>query len=555
MSSRGGAERLGETKRFWGRMRSFRLRIALLSVVLSGVVLIVFAGFTLAAVQRTSLSRIDEDIREFAHRHLIEPQGPERWDRVSEALGYFFGDEEGEGFILLVKDRDNTVAHISSNWPDEIPTDAFAPPDMDYAPADPPPVREGPDDLDAGPPGAMQNGPDGARSPRRPPPGMRGPPPGRGLRGEGFGPPRGRPQPPWAAPAPLKTPEFQTRSAGGTEWRIGVMGNPEVTLVLGLDLKRLNAEIAQVRRALLMVLPAALLFIALGAWWISERALKPINALSATVEQVTAKGLDQRIVVQDEDQEFSRLIAVFNEMMDRLEEGFNQAVRFSADASHELKTPLAILQGQLERGIHEAPPNSDEQRRYSTLAKEVQRLKSIVRKLLLLSRADAGELNLNLRPLNLSVLLEGISEDCETLAPHLRIKSDLTPGLRVMADADLMKQVLQNLASNAIKYSRKGGAVSLKLRARDKSVRFTIANTGKNIPPEDREKVFKRFFRSDRARRRRIRGAGLGLSLAREIVRAHHGELRLQDTQKGITAFSLTLPRTDKETDGQGLRF
>jgi len=310
-----------------------------------------------------------------------------------------------------------------------------------------------------------------------------------------------------------------------------------------VNLKRVNAEMAQVRYGILTSLPIALLFVAVGAWWSSQRALKPIQAVTGVIKRIRAKGLDQRISGEEADREFAELIAVFNDMMDWLEKSFRQAIRFSADASHELKTPLTVLQAQLERAVHEAEPGSDEQRRYVAFGKELQRLKGITQKLLLLSRIDAGELNLNLRPLNLTRLLEGVIEDTEILAPQLEVECNLTPDLWVKADADLLKQVIQNLAANAVKFNIKGGSIRLTLNANDEQVRFIIANTGPGIPLEDRTKIFTRFYRGDKARNRQISGAGLGLSLAREIVRAHQGELILEDSSEGSTVFSLTFPR------------
>ena len=516
------------------RIRSFKLRIALLSTLLSGAVLVVFGSLTLASVQRINLQDIDKDIREFGHRHLREFGGPRHWERVSEAARFLRGDGEEDALILLVKDSSGRAEYASPNWPADFTIEAF-------------PTPEGHPDQEALP------GAQGSSPPRRPPPGMpppdgrRGPDPGgREQRGPREGRPgsRGGPfpgQPP--LPAALSAPELSTWMADGLEWRVGVMSSEDITIVLGLNMKRLNAEMAQVRRALLTALPLALLAIAAGAWWVARRALKPIEALTGTIKRVKDKGLDQRVSGQDVDREFSELIAVFNAMMDWLEKSFRQAIRFSADASHELKTPLTILQAQLERAQNEPEPGSDEQRRYEALAKELQRLKSITKKLLLLSRIDAGELKLNLCPLNLSQLVEAIVEDTETLAPHLTVQSRIVPDLWVMADADLMKQVTQNLATNAIKYNRKGGYVHMDLQATDQRVRLVTANTGHGIRPKDRDKVFVRFYRGDKSRSRRVSGAGLGLSLAREIVRAHHGELVLQDSSEGTTVFTLTLPR------------
>ncbi len=492
------------------RIRSFRFRIALFSVAVSGVVLAVFVSLTFAALHRISVQRIDKDIREFTHKHLVQPPGPRHWERVGDSLRFFLEDEDENTFILLVKDHDGVTLYVSPNWPWDLSADEFPAPDAwgrypDVRPQQRPPSR-----------------------PRPPPEG------GQDLQ---------QPGPPDGLPKPLKTPEFSTRNAGGDKWRIGMTGNQDLTIVLGLNLRRLNAEIAQVRHALFAILPIALLFVALGAWWVSQRALKPIEAVTKTIKQVKAKGLDQRITGQNEDREFSELIAVFNDMMNWLERSFHQAIRFSADASHELKTPLTVLQAQLEQAVHEAAPGSDEQRRYVALGKELQRLKSITQKLLLLSRIDAGELKLNLRPLNLSQLLEGIVEDTEVLAPTLTVEGELAPDLWVMADADLMKQVIQNLAANAVKFNHKGGFVRFKLQADDSQLDFTIANSGKGIAPEDRDKVFTRFYRGDKARSRGVSGAGLGLSLAREIIRAHQGELVLEPTMDANTVFSLTLPR------------
>lgn len=243
---------------------------------------------------------------------------------------------------------------------------------------------------------------------------------------------------------------------GGRSWRIGVMGNTRLTMILEINLENFNSEMQQVRNAFFIVLPVALLLIAAGGWLLAQRALRPVTALTQTAEQITVRGLDQRIPVEDKDKEFMRLITVFNRMMDRLEKSFGQAVRFSADAAHELKTPLTILQGQLEQAVQGAQAGSEEQRTYSELLEEVQRLKAITRKLLLLSRADSGQLSLSMELLDLSELLEDICEDTRILAPHLTVGKDIAPDLRVKADSDLICQVPRNLTDNAIKFNWEG---------------------------------------------------------------------------------------------------
>ncbi len=489
-------------------LRSFRLRIALFSVLVSGVVLAVFVSLTIEAVHRITEQRMDERIKEFAHKHLVGPREPGHWERVSDSLRFFLGDDKKEAFILLVKDRDGGTLYVSSNWPRELSADLFPAANAWGRYSEPPPDTSRP---------RRSRGPQDAKNTRQ------------------TSPP--------AMPTQLKTAEFFTREADGIKWRIGMTGSPELTFVLGLNTRRITEEMAQIRHAVLMALPIALLLVAVGAWWISQRALKPIQAVTGTIRVVKTKGLSQRISDQNEDREFSELIALFNDMMDWLENSFRQAVRFSADASHELKTPLTVLQAQLEQAVHEAEPGSAEQRRYVAFGRELQRLKSITQKLLLLSRIDAGELKFNLRPLDLSQMVEGIAEDTEILAPEVRVESDITPGIQVMGDADLMKQVIQNLAANAVKYNYKGGFIRMTLQADGQRIRFSIANSGSGIPPEDRDKVFTRFYRGDKARSRTVSGAGLGLSIAREIVRAHQGELVLETSSEENTVFSMALPR------------
>jgi len=535
--------------------RSFRLRIALLSVVVSGVLLAAFGGWTWIVFQRMNLRRIDDEIRQLGHRHLSANQGPEHWERVEESLQFFLGEKEEDAFLLLVKGRDNVVLHRSANWPEDLPPESFpAPSDTDeYMRVQPPPLRDGGPPEPPPPDPAQSAGEGRSDFDRAPPPPQPQPPPGRRAPPSardhyrpredraGLLPLPGQPPP---APVHLRAPEFSTRNAGGQSWRMGVLGNPNVTLALAFSMSRFDADMVQVRRAFLLAIPVALVLIAVGGWLISQRALHPIKALTRAAETITAKGLDQRIPAEKEAIEFTRLTTVFNEMLDRLEKSFNQAVRFSADAAHELKTPLTILQGRLEQAIQEAQPDSDQQRVCSQLLAEVQRLKAIIRKLLLLSLADAGQLKLNRQPLNLTETLQAVCEDAEVLAPHLTVEKKLTPDVWIHADAHLIRQVVQNLTQNAVKFNRPGGSVKFWLKEKRGAVRFTVANTGPGIPPEDRGRIFERFYRADKARSRRIDGVGLGLSLSREIVRAHHGEIRLEDTPDGITAFSMTLPAT-----------
>jgi heavy metal sensor kinase len=321
------------------------------------------------------------------------------------------------------------------------------------------------------------------------------------------------------------------------------MANSEAVLTDGVNLARFEAEMARVRTAFLAGMPAALLGIALGSWLVSRRALRSVESLAQAAEGVTASTLDQRIPDAGAETEFARLIRVFNHMLDRLERSFRQAMRFSADAAHELKTPLTILQGEIEQALQEAPPGSPQQQTLNDLLEEVQRLKSIVRKLLLLAQADAGQLRLAPEAVDLSQAVVALCDDTEALASHLSVRRDIVPDIQVQADPDLLAQVLQNLSTNAVKYNQEGGWIEFRLRPASRSVALTVSNSGPEIPAGDHDRVFERFYRADPARSRtRADGTGLGLSLSREIARAHGGELVLEQSRDGMTSFVLRLP-------------
>ncbi len=236
------------------------------------------------------------------------------------------------------------------------------------------------------------------------------------------------------------------------------------------------------------------------------------------------------------------LLKVFNQMMGRLERSFKQALRFSADAAHELKTPLAILQGELECALQQVDSGSELQQKFSHLLDEVCRLSTIVRKLLLLSLADAGQMRLHAIEMDLSKMLVDLTDDLEILAPELELQSEIGQNLKIWGDRDLIVQVLQNLLTNAIKYNLPSGWVRIEAKLYGFTVCVTVSNSSETIPISEHKQIFERFHRGGSARNRQIEGTGLGLSLSREIARAHGGDLKIDRTPPGQTAFTLTLP-------------
>lgn len=483
------------------KIRSFQFKIALVSLLLSGLALCVFGVLAWIFFYRMGLERVDQELRSWGQMQLSKYRVLREWERFEQDMTLVFGRPgQRDAVILMVKDRQGNIIYRSADWPSGIDPAQFPSPQvLKITPAPPAPDR-------------------------RPPPD------------------EGEPPQPWNAPRFVIPEPFHTAPAGDRAWRLGVMANEQATLALGVNLDGFLAEMRRVRLAFLTALPAALLLIAAAGWLVSRRALRPVRRVAETARSITAQGLGQRIPMKSEDYEFEELVTVLNRMLDRLQLSFQQATRFSADAAHELKTPLTILQGELEQALRDAPADSAQQQVLGDLMGEVLRLKAIVQKLLLLSKADAGQLQLNLDPVDLIQLIEEMVDDMAILAPGLTIEQDLLPAARVRADGDLLRQVLQNLASNAIKYNRPDGTIRLRLRREATVIRFTIANTGEPIPTEERERIFDRFYRGDKSRGRRVDGVGLGLALAREIVHAHQGKLILDEPLEGMTAFTMTLP-------------
>lgn len=243
-------------------------------------------------------------------------------------------------------------------------------------------------------------------------------------------------------PPPDLNYRLVTRRTNQGSWRIAAAYLPQGQVAIAVSLQTIDQEMATIRNIFLVAIPGTLLIVAIGAWMLSGQALRPMRQLTTVMQQITASGLDQRVPSRNTDAEFVELIQVFNRMLERLERSFTQASRFSADAAHELKTPLAILQGELELTLQQAAPGSALQQSLSSLLDEVRRLSGIVRKLLLLSLADAGQMGIYRVQLDLSEMLAGIVEDLESLAPDLSVQTEIAPKLIVWGDRHLLTQVL-----------------------------------------------------------------------------------------------------------------
>ncbi|WP_321206858.1 sensor histidine kinase [Tolypothrix tenuis] len=493
------------------KIRSFRLRIALLFAMLAGGALAGFGSISWWLIHEAKVSRLDAKLEA-----LLSRPHPPREDILQSYLPSFeqlLPQELGTGketpIALLVRERDGKTLYQSELWSADFNLNGLWPSQPKFLPSQ-----------------------FHRRDRQRPPntPGISQPPLDRLFPLE---PPLDRPPP---------HPKLVTQRTKTGTWRIGAIAFHESQIAIAVSLQGIDREMAIIRDVFLISIPIVLLIITTSAWVLSYGALRPIRELVVAIRQVTVKGLDQRVPIAATDTEFVELIQVFNQMLERLERSFKQASRFSGDAAHELKTPIAILQGELERTLQKAEPGSKLQQNLSNLLDEVSRLSGIVRKLLLLSLADAGKMNLHQVEVNLSEILAEMVEDMELLAPHLQVIAEITPRLKVKGDHDLLTQVLQNLFSNAIKYNLPEGWMRINARQQGKTVLVTISNSSPEIPTSDRDRIFDRFYRGDPARTRKVEGTGLGLSLAKEITIAHNGKLTLDSTPPNQTSFTLSLP-------------
>jgi signal transduction histidine kinase len=337
--------------------------------------------------------------------------------------------------------------------------------------------------------------------------------------------------------------EFHYHKIEGRNVRAAEFSENGLTLRAGDDLKEINQIGRDIFLAMLGAIPTVLLITLVGSAWVASKAIAPVEEIRRAAKTITAKRLDQRLPVPPTKDEIAGLIEVLNATFERLQRSFEQSARFSADASHHLKTPIAVLRAGVEEILADDNCGESTQERAEGLLHRIHHVSSVVDNLLLLSRADAGRLELLRTEFDLGEVLEGVLDDATTLAEplDLKVEADIPKHLPLKADRTFIAMIAQNLVENAVKYNTPGGRIRVEARAINSSVEMLVGNTGSGIPKDRTGQLFERFYRV-RADER-VPGHGLGLSIARELARAHGGDVELVRSDDSWTEMRVHLPR------------
>lgn len=347
-------------------------------------------------------------------------------------------------------------------------------------------------------------------------------------------------------------PWVRTLRGSGGAFRLRVaplpVGERRFTLSAVYPLVEVEETLRGIRNLFVTTIPLLIVLAGLGGWFLARRSFRPVSAMAARAAEISANTLHERLPVLVED-ELGELAAVLNDLLDRLQRSFAQQRRFMADASHELRSPAAILRTEADVTLSREHRTEEEYRESMLIVQDAaRRLTRVVDDLFFLARADGGHPLLHRGPLYLEDVVRDTVRTVRPLGDRKGVQVEITSMVEApfRGDPDLLGRAVLNLLDNAIKHSAEGGRVEVTLDRRDDDLEILVADQGPGIPAEARARVFERFFRVDSARSRGesslTSGAGLGLAISRSILEMHGGSLDLRMSEPGRTVFALVLP-------------
>jgi heavy metal sensor kinase len=344
-----------------------------------------------------------------------------------------------------------------------------------------------------------------------------------------------------------RSQDFANVKGGGEHFRGYVRRFPtpqgKYILVVLFSLRQPEEFLESIRHTFALVIPLGILLASAGGYFLARKTLAPVASMSEQASLIDATNLEDRLAVVNQGDELGGLARSFNQLLDRLAHSIEQQRRFMADASHELRTPIAILRGEADVALARPERSTGEYREsLQILREEARRLSQIVENLFTLARADAGNYPLTKTHFYLDELLADCVRAARTLAAakNIRMDNHSEEELLVEADEALIHRMVLNLIDNAIKFTRPGGRVSIGARREGAGYLVAVEDSGTGIPSELQSRVFERFFRADQARTHQSdggTGAGLGLAIARWIAEAHDGTLKLSCSNANGSVF------------------
>lgn len=351
------------------------------------------------------------------------------------------------------------------------------------------------------------------------------------------------------ASGPVNRPIFENLRIEGRPFRFTLQkleANGHLyTATTGVPTEAVVGTLDRFRSYLLMFAPLLLLVAAGGGYWLSRRALSPVDALVHTARDIGGANLSSRLPRLDTGDELQRLSDTLNEMLDRIEGAFLRITEFTADASHELRTPISLIRTEAELALRRSRKEAAYKESLHHILLEAERTTTLIEQLLSLARADSGREALRLQAVDLSLTLRDVAESWQQVAGlrNLQFSASIDgPDSFVLGDDTLLRRLADILLDNAFKYTPSPGSVHLSLKQIGDSAVIAVEDSGVGIAAEDQSKIFERFYRVDKARSRAQGGAGLGLSIAQWIVLQHHGSITVESRPGSGAIFRAELP-------------
>jgi heavy metal sensor kinase len=348
----------------------------------------------------------------------------------------------------------------------------------------------------------------------------------------------------------VSTPRYETLDVNGHQLRVlsaaMTVSGLRYTAQLGAPVAEAYNILQRFQWLLIVSIPLVLAAASAGGYWLSRRALAPVDDITRAARLVSEHNLSNRLAIPRAADELQRLTLTFNDMLGRLEGAFKRITQFTADASHELRTPVALVRTAAQLALRRERGDLEYRDSLAQILDEATRMTSLIESLMTLARVDSGAETLNIAPRDITTLVAEACRRSELLAgaKHIQFERVIPDGpILVDADAHALQRLVLILIDNAIKYNSASGRVRVEVESKAEDVIVSVQDTGLGVSEEDLPFIFERFYRADKARSREAGGTGLGLSIAKWIADAHGGSIHVDSTLGKGSTFHFRMAR------------